>query len=254
MLLHELLSEGDQESAEIIEVSRTMVDAFIKSGLNGITWNNAFPLAPDKGRVPAITSPSLLRVLRGGGVHAKPLRFFFGPTLKWPGITGNTTGLYVGPPNQFIWVNSSEGRAKMVRILVHELQHAVDNEKSRGKYIDIKKTHSVSGINYKEPDYLRLPQEINARFTEALMLLAGHDLTGKSTAEKVASIKHALAINHIVPAATDPERGMDDRSYRRILSRAVRFVDAVQDIRIEPARRAKGLMPRIKELIGLFTR
>lgn len=254
MLLHELLCEGNQESAEIIEVSRTMVDSYMRSRLNGITWNNVSILSPDKDRIPAVTSPHLLRLLKGGGVHAKPLRFFFGPTLKWPGITSNTTGLYVGPPNQFIWTNDSEGRAKMVRILAHELQHALDNEKSKGRYIDMRKTQAVSGVNYNEPEYLRLPQEINARFTEALMMLAGYDFKGKSTPEKLSTIKRALKINHISLRSPDQESGLDQRSYNRVLSRAMKFVDAVQDIRIEPARRQKGLIPRIKDLVGLFTR
>lgn len=52
-------------------------------------------------------------------------------------------------------------------ILVHELQHAYDDIRSSGKYIQDKQSQTYYNSKYKsEYSYLRLPHEVWARFAE----------------------------------------------------------------------------------------
>lgn len=105
------------------------------------------------------------------------------------------------------------------QILVHELQHAYDDIRSGGKYIQNKQSDQYYNSKYKsEYSYLRLPHEVWARFAE----LAEH-------------INPYIRRSNIVNIVEDHIRGweyLDEPMKKRILKAAYKLYDLkVQEFR-----------------------
>jgi hypothetical protein len=105
-------------------------------------------------------------------------------------------------------------------ILVHELQHALDGLKSRGRALGPNPSDDL------DPDqayqqYLRLPKEINARFAQALLDTARYvtRMDNRSQLERV--IQVAFGKHQLTPDLF----GDNTRQYRRLLSRTYKFFD-----------------------------
>ena len=104
----------------------------------------------------------------------------------------------------------------LAKIISHELQHAVDNFKSKGKTFDTNKT-----------SYMTLPYEINARFQEALMnitlVIDDAKKNGKIPNRKFLPTFIDAAFNHNNITQYLPK---DGKRYKRLASRAYKFFDA----------------------------
>lgn len=113
---------------------------------------------------------------------------------------------------------------------IHEMQHALDDVKSQGKF-DNKAGQSQSATGSEEQQYrqyLKLPYEINARFTQAILDIAlqYNKIEGPYRLQDL--IKNAFR-NHQLDVASN-------RQYKHLAVRAYKFFDAMQNSpkKIEP--------------------
>lgn len=104
----------------------------------------------------------------------------------------------------------------LAKIIAHELQHAVDDFKSRGKAFDTKKTA-----------YATLPYEINARFQEALMnmTIEFDEARKRGKILKRTDLPKFVdgALEHNIISQYLPK---DGKRYKQLAKRAYKFFDA----------------------------
>jgi hypothetical protein len=109
-------------------------------------------------------------------------------------------------------------------ILVHELQHALDDLKSKGRALAHNPADNLdSAVAYQQ--YLSLPKEINARFAQALLDIAEYATRMVSRDQLTVAIQVAFN-NHQL---TRELFGNNVAQYRRLLSRTYKFFDAYID-------------------------
>jgi hypothetical protein len=120
--------------------------------------------------------------------------------------------------------------------LIHELTHALDDIKSNGKYSQTQSVASTpSTAQPGTPDheqryqnYLRLPHEVNARFSQALLdiAVAYHHVEGPQKLEQL--IKNAFVKNKL--------EVVNDQQMKRLWTRAYMFFNAMQNSpkKVEP--------------------
>lgn len=113
--------------------------------------------------------------------------------------------------------------ADMIRsTFIHEMQHALDDIKSRGKFdSEAGQPKSTTGNQQQQYiQYLKLPHEINARFTQAILDIALQYNTVEGPHRLQDLITKAFA-NHNLNVASK-------REYKHLMSRAYKFFDAMQ--------------------------
>ena len=106
-------------------------------------------------------------------------------------------------------------------VLVHELQHALDDYKSKGKYSNVDNTsHDLIG-------YLKRPYEVNARFQEALLNIATYMEEMKAQGSDVSvSDLHRFIRSSFYSNSLDRMLFFGDtKKFNRLLSRAYKFFD-----------------------------
>jgi hypothetical protein len=112
------------------------------------------------------------------------------------------------------------------------MQHALDDIKSQGKFdsIDAKvgQRNTAGSIEQRHLQYLKLPYEINARFTQALLDIAlqYNKIEGPYRLQDL--INNAFK-NHNLDVVSN-------RQYKHLAARAYKFFDAIQNSpkKIEP--------------------
>lgn len=159
------------------------------------------------------------------------------------------------------WVDWNDIPEKWPSILAHEIQHALDHEKSQGKNINLSQ-RDISD----EQQYLAAPWEINARMQQALQLVYDTMLTlivahGAQSLQLLrdpgmqkklmALSKNAMEL-HQLPDVFP--RGLNDPGYRRLLNRVYKLVSSpvfIQAIQTRP-----GLVQRLAQWVtdNLFNR
>lgn len=115
--------------------------------------------------------------------------------------------------------NSTEAR-ELTKTLVHELQHAIDDVKSRGQALNKTVATGLTTDDERFLEYLKLPQEINARFAEVLADISEQLPYIREQEQLPAIINDAFArhqINRVFATKTQDPR------YRRLVSRVYQF-------------------------------
>lgn len=118
--------------------------------------------------------------------------------------------------------------------LVHEMQHALDDIKSKGTALKSTQHKSVANVTTDQDfeTYLKLPYEINARFATAARWVANDIINGAVTRANLGqSVKLAFANNDLVDIFKDRPR-----AYNRLLTRMFKFFEAelAQPKKVEP--------------------
>lgn len=111
---------------------------------------------------------------------------------------------------------------EMQNTLIHEMQHCIDDLKSEGKYASKRLANTELSSQDDYMNYLKLPYEINARFTEALLDIA--------TAYKTIEGPHRL--QDLIKKSFDDSRlavAVNPRQYKRLVTRTYKFFDALQN-------------------------
>jgi hypothetical protein len=151
-----------------------------------------------------------------------------------------TSGVW-DPNTDTIWINSerlSDLRLKVIRLISHELRHALDDMKSdyrasESDRYDTPKNPAYRNIKkdpyYGNLSYLAKPSEINARFVEVLTLLSrtiARDFIQTGTRglrdKAISDLYRFLETKKILNLFPEKEKSAD---YKRLLKRAVDFID-----------------------------
>lgn len=156
--------------------------------------------------------------------------------------------------HKLIWINQRAlaNRRLLTSILVHELQHALDDVRSEGKALP------TSAPDDTRLQYLLRPQEINARFSQAMYDIVDQQASyiakmdkpwdGQTAKEMVRKILHRHSLNR----ETFPVGPKGQKAYERIVSRAHTFSVDVSKL-IQPGEAKKrSLVDRIKLLIRSY--
>ena len=149
-------------------------------------------------------------------------------------------------------------KSELITTIAHEIQHAIDDFKSSGSAL--RRAKNAPSVQDDFGSYLRRPQEINARFTQALLDIVDAEARSKYQIGRVGTPKETMrdivplvfGKNHLAQGLfNDMPNG--DQKYKRLLSRAYKFYDEVKDmIDAEPDQPKTSLVAKAKELIRRY--
>jgi hypothetical protein len=232
------LNEDVKETSDIKAVA-LFVEAFYRKNQDKIKPYLGYTI-PDMHQhfgmsLPNIKSPTVKRLVIDGIDGNEPLRLMF----NHPSLTDQQFGSYTPGTNRII-LNVKlldEHKKNVASTIAHEIQHALDDMKSKGHAL----TKTTNNDPTKDIDgYLKLPDEINARFMQALMDIAQTNTTvDKSRASAI--IAESFNKYHLTKAI------VGDKGYRRLLSRAYKFIDEMN--MLAPKRKKPRFAAKIKSLI-----
>jgi hypothetical protein len=216
MNIQELLCEDARELNDIHLVAE-FVDRFFKnySDLSMPTLRDMHNLSQVP--LPKIQSVALNKVLFNEG-----LAFAVRPSNSKSWASFSESGLVI--INQDLLKTPLEFR---LRVISHELQHALDHHKSNGKFTD---PQFRKKPDFTIDDYHKFSHEINARFTELLFVLAKHN-PARSNLE---SVIHQLMAHFKLTKDFLGTGEVADKRERRLRSRAALFWQEYQNIIAEP--------------------
>jgi uncharacterized protein YukE len=189
--------------------------------------------------LPQLRSATTRSMVFGDISGVEPLNFFFNhPSIK-------SQQAYAAYGDNRINVNAElmdEHKKDIASTVAHEIQHALDDLKSQGKAI----AGTVAGDPTKDIEgYLKLPHEINARFMQALMDMVRTNATVEKN-KAAAVIAQSFGKYHLT------RNLVGDRAYKRLLSRAYKFIDEMN--MLAPERRKPGFIDKIKSVIKKLAR
>lgn len=183
---------------------------------------------------PQTTVPSVDRVLSRLRVRADLVN---GPTKDEKGMYNSTMGGYSRNANAIIlyvpsllikgfqddkpvYRSKEEFRSEMIATLVHELQHALDDWHSYGK--------ALKSANPEQDNnaYLRSPDEINARFQEALLELSTmiNDMKGTDYELEMKNLPNVIN-SAFAKSNIDKLMFKKPQQYNRLINRAYKFFE-----------------------------
>lgn len=183
------------------------------------------------------------------------LAFILGTSTK-SGKKPTTKGSFF-PGKNLIWINNDlirRGVASMASTIGHELRHALDFSLSKGKPFRKKTGKRLKGSPTDQ--YLRNPQEINARFTQAMWAMAFDTLEAqpKNAHAALAMIDDCLYRLHL-DRAMFPSGPKGDKQFNRLRSRAISYwTQVARFLRSEEAEEMPKptLMTKLKTFISRF--
>lgn len=168
---------------------------------------------------------------------------------------GTTTKGSFFPNKNLIWINRDlikKGTASMASTIGHELRHALDFSLSKGKPFRKKDGRKLKGS--PNDQYMRNPQEINARFTQALWAMAFDTIEAKPQTphDALKLIDDCLYRLHL-DRSMFPEGPKGDQRFNRLRTRAIRYWMQVarflQAVEVEDVPK-KTIMDRVKGFIS----
>ena len=136
---------------------------------------------------------------------------------------GNTLRFGAFYPNRnLIYINRDlikKGIPKLASTIGHELRHALDFMLSRGKPFRSKQQSSQT-----HDQYLRDPQEINARFTQAMWAMAFDTIDKQPTNPQAAlALIDDCLVRLNLGRDMFPDGPKGDKRFNRLRSRAIRY-------------------------------
>lgn len=178
------------------------------------------------------------------GLTYEPLRFVFNGKEE---SEENELGAFFPPPEQMINIHLElilhRGR-NSASILLHELQHALDDFKSSGRAFYAQK---YADHNQDMKAYMSHPMEINARFAQSLWdMAAQYESIARS--DVYAAITQNLE-KHKLRASDFP----DQRAYKRLISRAYKFLSEVGQVIDMKQENKPTFVQKVKYLIKKWT-
>lgn len=231
MNIQELLYEDARELNDIHRMAAYVVDFY----LHYTHYNRTQPFTITQmkkitgKRLPLITSAALSKVL-------SDLRFElrYGLTTQWG---------YYNPSSHLIGFCDTliSTPQYFTQVISHELQHAVDQFKSEGKFKD-PQVHKSQERDYDT--YLKFSHEINARFTEMLFMLAKANPT---RSELVKTINNLLDHNNLNKEYLG-KGVLAEKRFQRLRSRAALFWQEYQKILSEPVPK-ETFWDKVKTLV-----
>ena len=243
MRLHEfVLNEDSVEYQDIVKVSHYVTDYLIKYRPKVFTTVSQMA---DKLPFPEIKAGTLINLL-----FDVDLAFALIPPKKAEGALG-----WYEPEQHTITVDQRmiRHRPELVTTIAHEIQHALDDFKSSGHAL--RKPADYTGYKDDFVKYLKLHPEVNARFTQALLDIVTVEADAKYKTGRVGTPRETMT--QVVPLIFQKHKLnktlLDDRQFRRLLSRAYKFYDEVKDtIEAAPDQPKATLIGKLKQLVGRY--
>lgn len=244
MRTHEFTSvnEATNDSIDLLTISKYVADYLIdKKPKTPVTLSD---MAASH-TLPKFRSGVMINLL-----FDQQLRFTLNKPVK--GVVGwyEPDGNYVSVDRRLV-----NHKQELTSILSHEIQHALDDYKSHGKAL---KPHGKEDT-YK--DYLKRPQEINARFAQALVDVVNFELQSIKEVGRVGTAKETMYVikqclgKNSLARPLFPEGAEGDRQYNRLVSRAYKFYDEsnhlVTSMGTEPSEKST-MISKIKTLIKKY--
>lgn len=161
------------------------------------------------------------------------------------------------PNRNLVWINGdliTKGVPSMASTIGHELRHALDFSMSKG--VPFRKKAGRKAKGTPTDQYLRNPQEINARFTQALWAMAFNTIEKKpKTAHEALRLIDDCLYSLNLDRGLFPEGPKGDQQFNRLRSRAIRYW--MQVARFLTSHEAeempkKTIMDRIKGFVSKF--
>lgn len=246
MLVNEvLLTEDVSESKDLMTIASFIAHWAVKQPQEVWDKNLTYTLK----NIATLSGKSLPR-LNSSSVHALvyepidghtdfPVRFAFNhPEV----MTKTAFGVYHPPPEYLVDINleaiKKRRKGDPSSTIAHELQHALDDLKSGGRALP------TAYVNPREggvDSYLMQPLEINARFTQALW-----DLAVKHNEIRTGDIQSSIEAS-FKKYRLESRRFKNPKNYRRLLSRAYKFLDDVATI--TPGKTQETMGQKVRALI-----
>lgn len=243
MRLHEfVLNEDTEEYRDLNTISKYVADYMIK--YKPMQFVTASEMAKQM-QFPTITAGAMINLL-----FDVDLAFALIPPKKAEGALG-----WYEPEQHTITVDKRmvRHRPELVTTLAHEIQHALDDFKSAGHAL--RKPADYTGYKDDFVKYLKLHPEVNARFTQALLDIITVEADAKYKTGRVGTPRETMT--QVVPLIFQKHKLnktlLDDRQFRRLLSRAYKFYDEVKDtIEAAPDQPKATLIDKLKQLVGRY--
>lgn len=246
MRAKDVINEATEEGIDVVNIAKYVSSFLLDHGRFGIGYDighmeNQKPL------------PDLYTEAAYSMLYDHGLMFAIVKSPKTPKGTVHL-GAYV-KGHKLIWINQRTLRdfGLLTSVLVHELQHALDDIRSEGRALP------KFGTDYTRAQYLARPQEINARFSQAMYDIVNHQADyikamgspwdRKESKEMIQRILRT----HNLDRKVFPDGPRGQKAYKRILSRAYTFnADISKAIRPGDDVRKPSIMDRIKLLIRSY--
>ena len=247
MLLNELfLQEDNAEMRDLMAVAYYLSRWFASPNYNGMATKESLTISEIEkifGQpAPKVQTKTVKWLLYYDfpGESYEPLRF----AANNPNLVGpQEFGGYTPPPHYIVAINidllTKRGKTT-ASTLLHELDHALIDLKSRGQAMG-KYAAPSDKDSYKA--YLQHPMEINARFAQTLWDLAvRYDKISKDNL--LPTIKDVLTANQI-----NQEVIPNPKQYKRLIIRSYKFLDDVGQIIDIKKTDKPTFVQRVKNLI-----
>lgn len=204
------LDEATEDSVDLLRISKYVADWLIKNKPKNVVTLSEMP-----GALPQFYSGYMINLL-----FDQQLQFALHKPEK--GVVG-----WYDPRYNLVSLDRRlvHYRNELVSVLTHEIQHALDDYKSRGKALK----RQTSDDSYKS--YLKQPQEINARFAQALLDIVNGEMESLKTIGRVGTAQESKEVIRLALSNQKLGRGLfqegpeGQRQYNRLFSRAYKFYD-----------------------------
>lgn len=205
------LDEATEDSVDLLRISKYVAEWLIKN-----KPKNPVTLSDMRGALPQFYSGYMINLL-----FDQQLQFMLHKPVK------DTIGWY-DPQYNVVSLDKRlvHHKQELVSVLSHEIQHALDDYKSAGWAL---KPHGGAGDSYK--DYLKRPQEINARFAQALLDIVNGEMQSLQKIGRVGTAQESKEVIRLALSGQKLGRGLfpegqeGQRQYNRLFSRAYKFYD-----------------------------
>lgn len=251
MRYHEFIFESVTDTRDIHLASQWLADAIIRHRIpvdKVFTVHSIFKL-DGKDTLPIDYGPVSEMLLDD------ELMFLIGKSKTSP--RGSVTNGSFFPGKNVIWINEDlmkKGTASMASTIGHELRHALDYALSKGTPFRKKIGKTAKGSPTDQ--YLRNPQEINARFTQALWAMAFDTIEKKpQNAHEALRLIDDCLYRLNLDRELFPEGPRGDQQFNRLRSRAIKYWMQVarflKTAEIEDMPK-KTIMDRIRDILSRF--
>lgn len=240
-----MINEATPEGIDVITISQYVASFLADHAKYGRAYD--IEHMEDKQPLPELRTEAAYSMLYD-------YRLMFLITKGYKTKRARTVGAYHSADG-LIWVDQRALRNfnLLVSILAHEIQHALDDIRSDGKALP------PFAPEYTRKEYLSRPQEINARFSQAMYdivdLQSDHILSKGEPWDRKKSIEmiNKILKKHLLVRSLFPDNPRGQKAYNRIISRAHTFNDNVKNIiRVSDGAGKRSLIDRIKLLIRSY--
>ncbi len=233
------LDEATEDSVDLLRISKYVADWLIKN-----KPKNPVTLSDMPGALPQFYSGYMINLL-----FDQQLQFMLHKPEK--GVVG-----WYDPQRNVVSLDRRlvHYRQELISVLTHEIQHALDDYKSQGKALRGQRADDT----YQT--YLRRPQEINARFAQALIDIVNGEMLSLKQIGRVGTAQESKEVIRIALSNQNLGRGLfpkgeeGQRQYNRLFSRAYKFYDESKHLidTMSSSEEKQNFAGKVKSLIKKY--